>query len=81
MTYSALFPAGGSIIDGSILQGFEMNRFFVACAAIGFVLMFSGCGQSGPLYLPGDPSRIESVPPTPADTDEEEEEEDEAPKR
>jgi predicted small lipoprotein YifL len=22
-----------------------------------------GCGQSGPLYIPGDPSRIESPPP------------------
>lgn len=80
MTYGALFPAGGSIIDGSMQQGFEMNRFFVACAAISFVLMFSGCGQSGPLYLPGDPSRIESVPPAPADAEEEEKEEGEAPK-
>lgn len=80
MTYGALFSAKGSIIDGSILQGFEMNRFFVACAVISFVLMFSGCGQSGPLYLPGDPSRIESLPPAPADAEEEEEkEEGEAP--
>ncbi|MGB5624369.1 MAG: lipoprotein [Woeseiaceae bacterium] len=56
-----------------------MNRFFVACAAISLVFLFSGCGQSGPLYLPGDPSRIETLPPAPADTEEEEKEEDEAP--
>jgi predicted small lipoprotein YifL len=56
-----------------------MNRFFVACAAVSFVLLFAGCGQSGPLYLPGDPSRIESLPPAPADSEEEEKEEGEAP--
>lgn len=56
-----------------------MNRLFLASAAIAFVLMFSGCGQSGPLYLPGDPSRIERLPPAPADAEEEEEKEGEAP--
>ena len=27
-----------------------------------FLLLLSGCGQSGPLFIPGDPSRM-SVPP------------------
>ena len=26
------------------------------------LLLLAGCGQSGPLYIPGDPSRM-SVPP------------------
>ncbi|MDH3491882.1 MAG: lipoprotein [Gammaproteobacteria bacterium] len=44
-----------------------------------FVLPLSGCGQSGPLYLPDDPSRIEVAPPAPAETEEEEKKEAEAP--
>ena len=45
-----------------------MKRLLTVFAA--FVLF--GCGQSGPLYIPGDPSRIENPPP-PAEepTDEE----------
>ena len=27
-----------------------------------FLLLLAGCGQSGPLYIPGDPSRM-TVPP------------------
>ena len=30
-----------------------------------------GCGQSGPLYIPGDPSRIESPPPAEDSSEEE----------
>ena len=26
-------------------------------------LILCGCGQSGPLYIPGEPSRIENPPP------------------
>jgi predicted small lipoprotein YifL len=25
------------------------------------ILLLAGCGQSGPLYIPGDPSSIESA--------------------
>jgi len=32
-----------------------------------------GCGQSGPLYIPGDPSRIENPPPPPAEESPDEE--------
>lgn len=35
------------------------------------ILLASGCGQSGPLYIPGDPSQI-ATPPS-ADPDDEEE--------
>ena len=34
-----------------------------------------GCGQTGPLYIPGNPSRIEQPPPTAESTAEEESEE------
>jgi predicted small lipoprotein YifL len=51
-----------------------MKRFIVALATISIVMLSAGCGQSGPLYLPGDPSKIEEVPPAPADAEEEKEE-------
>ena len=44
-----------------------MKRLLALFAA--FVLF--GCGQSGPLYIPGDPSRIESPPPVEESTEEE----------
>ncbi len=50
-----------------------MNRFIVALVALSFLWVAAGCGQSGPLYLPGDPSRIEQVPPAAGETDEEQE--------
>ena len=42
-----------------------------------FLLFLAACGQSGPLYLPGDPSEIRDAPPpqSEADSDEDEDEE------
>ena len=37
-----------------------MERIVPALAAALFLLAVAGCGQSGPLYLPGDPSQIQS---------------------
>lgn len=54
-----------------------MKRFSFALAAISFVFLFSGCGQSGPLYLPGNPSKLETIPPAPVNDDEAEDEEQE----
>ena len=48
-----------------------MTRFVVALVAISFVGLFAGCGQSGPLYLPGNPSKLERLPPAPSEPDEE----------
>ena len=48
--------------------------FVLAVIALGF--LFSGCGQSGPLYIPGDPSTM-AVPPSQAPTSEESEESEE----
>lgn len=43
----------------------ELARFILAaCAA----LTVGACGQKGPLYLPGDPSEIQTeIPPEPAE--------------
>ena len=49
----------------------------IACL-FAFVLFLVGCGQSGPLYLPGDPSEIREAPPQPAENDNEDDEEDSA---
>ena len=45
-----------------------MKRLLALFAA--FVLF--GCGQSGPLYIPGNPSRIENPPPPPEESADEE---------
>jgi predicted small lipoprotein YifL len=35
------------------------------------VFVLFGCGQSGPLYIPDDPSRIENPPPVEESAEEE----------
>jgi predicted small lipoprotein YifL len=58
-----------------------MKRLFTALAACAFLIASFGCGQSGPLYIPGNPSKIQQPPPKAESTAEEEaEENDEAPK-
>ena len=52
----------------SLLRVDAMKRLLALFAA--FVL--AGCGQSGPLYIPGDPSRIENPPPPAEESTEEE---------
>ncbi len=48
-----------------------MIRLIFAIVVISFLGLSAGCGQSGPLYLPGDPSRIEKIPPAPRNAEEE----------
>ena len=43
-----------------------------------FLLFLAGCGQSGPLYLPGDPSEIREAPERPVENDNEDDEEESA---
>ena len=43
-------------------------------AALLLLFLLGACGQSGPLYIPGNPSRIEQPPPAAESTAEEEEE-------
>ena len=50
-----------------------MKRLVLALAAFSFVFLATGCGQTGPLYIAGNPSRI-SHPPPPEEVAEEGEE-------
>ncbi len=52
-----------------------MKRLILLLTALSFVFVATGCGQSGPLYIPGNPSKIENPPPA-ENEDEEEKEED-----
>jgi len=52
-----------------------MKRMILALAALSFIFLGSGCGQSGPLYIPGNPSKISNPPPAAESTAEEEGEE------
>lgn len=41
-------------------------------ALIGFAVTIAGCGQRGPLFLPGDPSSVQTeIPPVPTLPDDE----------
>jgi predicted small lipoprotein YifL len=50
-----------------------MIRLILLIAAISCFSLV-GCGQSGPLYLPGDPSEIRNAPQQLEDAEEEEDE-------
>jgi predicted small lipoprotein YifL len=52
-----------------------MSRLILLFAALTGITLFTGCGQSGPLYLPGDPSEVRQAP-QPAEPEAEDEEED-----
>ena len=49
-----------------------MTRIYLLIALIFFLV---GCGQSGPLYIPGDPAEVRQAPePAENESDEEDEE-------
>jgi len=50
-------------------SGIRLTCLLVAASIL---VLAAGCGQSGPLYIPDDPSRIEMPPPAaePAEEDE-----------
>lgn len=52
-----------------------MKRLTFLLAGLACLFLFSGCGQSGPLYVPGNPSQM-AVPPAQDTANEEEQEED-----
>ena len=57
-----------------------MTRLLFLLAAVGGVTAATGCGQSGPLYLPGDPSEVRQVyPPGEQEAENGEEEAEESP--
>jgi predicted small lipoprotein YifL len=39
-----------------------MSHSRIASATLLLILSLAGCGQSGPLYLPGDPSEVQQLP-------------------
>jgi predicted small lipoprotein YifL len=52
-----------------------MKRLTFSIAALAFMFLFSGCGQSGPLYIPGNPSTMAVPPSQPATSEDDSEEE------
>jgi len=54
-----------------------MKSTIFTFAVLLLVLFFSACGQSGPLYVPGDPSSIQAPTNPTADKAEKDEDEDE----
>jgi len=55
-----------------------MKRLTFLVAALAFMFLFSGCGQSGPLYIPGNPSTMAVSPSQPAASEDDPEEEQES---
>ncbi len=55
-----------------------MKRLISALGAMSLVCLFTACGQSGPLYLPGNPSKLETVAPAPTTDEEEDDKEEES---
>lgn len=54
-----------------------MNNLLRALAALFVVILVSGCGQSGPLYIPGNPSEIQAPPNIEQNNEDEKDETDE----
>ena len=42
-----------------------MKSIILALATLFLFGLLAGCGQSGPLYVPGDPSEIQTTQPLP----------------
>lgn len=51
-----------------------MKSIICTLATLLLVVVLASCGQSGPLYVPGDPSSIQTPPETPASDEDGEEE-------
>jgi len=50
-----------------------MKAIICTLTALLLTLLLAGCGQSGPLYVPGDPSSIKAPPEAQASDEESEE--------
>ena len=66
-------PRATSIIDVSQVTVDTMKRLSLIVAALLFII--AGCGQSGPLYISGNPSKIQEPPPAAESTTDEEQKE------
>lgn len=47
-----------------------MKSIICTLATMLLVVALAGCGQSGPLYVPGDPSSIQTTPEVASDEEE-----------
>ncbi len=50
-----------------------MTSILKTLTAFALVLLLSACGQSGPLYIPGNPSEVREPPAETSETDDEDE--------
>ncbi len=50
-----------------------MTNTLKTLSALAVLLLVSACGQSGPLYIPGNPSEVREPPAETSNSDEEEE--------
>ncbi len=50
-----------------------MKSISATLGTLFLILLIAGCGQSGPLYVPGDPSSIQSPPEEPQAIEEKDE--------
>ena len=51
-----------------------MMRHTYLCAAVLLAFVLAGCGQNGPLYLPGNPSEMKVPPQAPQESSDEQDE-------
>lgn len=58
------------------MQAEIMTQSKIYFASLLLIFSLVGCGQSGPLYLPGDPSEVQNLPSQLPQIPEEEPEED-----
>ena len=56
-----------------------MTRLYCALAALMFLASLAACGQSGPLYIPGNPSTVQTPAEAPPAEEEDDESEDQIP--
>jgi predicted small lipoprotein YifL len=54
-----------------------MKSIFCLFATMLLLGVLAGCGQSGPLFVPGDPSEIEVQPETPESDEDKDQDNDE----
>ena len=50
-----------------------MKSISATLGTLFLILLIAGCGQSGPLYVPGDPSSTQSPPEEPKTSEEKDE--------
>lgn len=55
------------------------TRSIETLAALLLILFLAGCGQSGPLYLPGNPSEMQELPAEQVENSEDDDDDEDKP--